>query len=81
MKGARTAIGLSSSPISTYLTPDFTIAPHPSYLSMGGAGFIYPSKNRARRGYAEGDVVKVNLRDQIDMSLCYQTIHVEVGGN
>lgn len=28
---------------------------------MGGAGFLYPAEKRAKRGYANGDLVKVSI--------------------
>lgn len=31
------------------------------YVSFGGAGYIYPAKASAKRGYAEGDRIKCQL--------------------
>ena len=61
-KGARTAIGLqfSSSPSTQYLTPSY----QPSlttYISFGGAGYLYPAKKPAKNGYSEGDAIEVSL--------------------
>ena len=60
-KEMKTAIGFSTvqPPVDTYLTPDFHSGGE--YVSMGGAGFIYPLKNSACRGYKEGDTVTVEL--------------------
>ena len=59
IKDARTAIGyiFTKPPVSKYMTPDYINGQ--GYISMGGAGFIYPSKSRASSGYGKGDVVKV----------------------
>ena len=46
-----------------YLTPDYRSSKEPHYVSMGGAGFIYPSKASALKGYGEGD----SVRTEIDM--------------
>lgn len=61
-KEPRTAIGLAASPppFASYLTPDR--AASLDYVSFGGAGFIYPFRRSASRGYAVGDTVSVSLR-------------------
>lgn len=60
-KEAKTAIGLSfsddASHYTRYLTPDY--CSEDKYVSFGGAGFVYPSRSRAARGYAEGDTVGI----------------------
>ena len=62
-KNARTAIGYSTKEISLYMTPDYVrTADHGGYVSMGGAGYIYPLRLSAARGYSEGDEVKVSKR-------------------
>jgi SPRY domain len=60
-KEKKTAIGFSAvqPPVDTYLTPEFHSGG--AYISMGGAGFIYPLKTSASRGYMEGDTVTVQL--------------------
>lgn len=60
-KEKKTAIGFSAvqPPEDTYLTPDFYSGGE--YISMGGAGFIYPLKSSASKGYREGDTVTVQL--------------------
>jgi len=62
-KEPRTAIGIAASPppLASYLTPDR--AASPDYVSFGGAGFIYPFRRSATRGYTVGDTVTVSLRD------------------
>lgn len=70
VKNGRTAIGFSfNKPISTYLTPDYTTVNN--YISMGGAGFIYPMKVSAKRGYQQGDKVSV-LYDETSRSVTFQ---------
>ena len=61
IKDARTAIGYSFTkpPVSKYMTPDYISGQ--GYISMGGAGFIYPSKSRASAGYGKGDTVKAEI--------------------
>ena len=61
IKDARTAIGyiFTKPPISSYMTPDYINGQ--GYISMGGAGFIYPSKSRASSGYGKGDSVNVEI--------------------
>ena len=56
-KNARTAIGFSSEPIETYLTPPYTKSNTIKYISFGGAGFIYPQCKKALKGYTNGDIV------------------------
>lgn len=60
-KEKKTAIGFSAvqPPVDTYLIPDYY--PGGDYISMGGAGFIYPMRNSASRGYKEGDLITVQL--------------------
>jgi hypothetical protein len=66
-KDAKTAIGVATfQPPQgqyTYLTPDSFGASPPGevYVTMGGAGFIYPQKKSATRGYKNGDTVKVEV--------------------
>lgn len=61
VKERKTAIGFSGSqpPIDTYLIPDHYSGG--GYISMGGAGFLYPMRTSASRGYKEGDLVTVQL--------------------
>jgi SPRY domain len=61
-KDSRTAIGFATAqpPSNTYMTPDYYRG-SVSYISMGGAGFIYPAKSRATGGYKEGDRVSVEV--------------------
>ena len=76
VKEQKTAIGwiFQDPPTTKYLTPDHVnIEPlstsssnEATYISMGGAGFIYPSKSRASRGYAVTDTVETTL----DFSSC-----------
>ena len=60
-KDKKTAIGFSAvqPPTDTYLIPDYYTGGQ--YISMGGAGFLYPMKTSASRGYKEGDLVTVRL--------------------
>jgi len=37
---------------------------------MGGAGFIYPAKSRASRGYSEGDTVRTQIDFENDLIRC-----------
>ena len=67
-KDARTAIGycFRSPPITTYLTPDYTsttttTTTSADYISYGGAGFIYPIKARASKGYGNGDTITTTI--------------------
>ena len=62
VKDARTAIGycFMSPPITTYMTPDYTSSSS-SYISFGGAGFIYPIKGRAKNGYGNGDTITSSI--------------------
>jgi hypothetical protein len=57
------AIGWAAAPDSdNYLTPDYrSVDTTPCYVSMGGAGFIYPARARASKGYGEGDKVRTEL--------------------
>ena len=61
IKEKKTAIGFSATqpPIDTYLIPDYYSKR--DYISMGGAGFLYPMRTSASRGYKEGDLVTVQL--------------------
>lgn len=61
IKEKKTAIGFSVTqpPIDTYLIPDHYS--ERDYISMGGAGFLYPMRTSATRGYKEGDLVTVKL--------------------
>mmetsp|Transcript_40375 Transcript_40375/g.59447 ORF Transcript_40375/g.59447 Transcript_40375/m.59447 type:complete len:154 (+) Transcript_40375:140-601(+) len=62
VKASRTAIGwCSATECDKYLTPDYRSSAHPHYVSIGGAGYIYPSKNRASKGYGEGDTVRTEI--------------------
>lgn len=54
-KGVRTAVGFTESPAEEYMTPDYRR--DRGYISMGGAGFIYPAKAMSRATYGEGDTV------------------------
>ena len=71
-KDAKTAIGLATfQPPQgqyTYLTPDSFSASPPGevYVTMGGAGFIYPQKCSATRGYKNGDKITV----EVDFAKC-----------
>jgi hypothetical protein len=62
-KSSRTAIGwAASADSSAYLTPEFRpTASDASYVSFGGAGFVYPARRRGARGYGEGDTVRAEL--------------------
>ena len=62
VKNQRTAVGLQFglTPMSTYLTPNHSPALK-SYLSFGGAGFIYPASTSASRGYKEKDRIDVSV--------------------
>lgn len=62
VKEQRMAIGLSfsNSPSALYMKPDYN--PDLSgYISFGGAGYIYPESRLAKRGYANGDTVKMSV--------------------
>ena len=59
-KEARTAIGLSADPMATYLTPSYSKQTK-RYVSMGGAGFMYPSSRASGARYGEGDMVRVEI--------------------
>jgi hypothetical protein len=78
IKDARTAIGyiFTKPPVSKYMTPDYINGQ--GYISMGGAGFIYPSKSRASSGYGKGDVVKVEI-DWIQNSIRFYVNNNIVG--
>ena len=56
-KQRKTAIGFSATrpPSDTYLIPDYYSGG--DYVSMGGAGFIYPMRDSASRGYKVGYVM------------------------
>jgi hypothetical protein len=78
-KSRRTAIGVSATKLAdlnTYLTPDYYSGS--DYVSMGGAGYFYPSRSRATKGYAEGDTVRVEV-DFAGMKVHYQVNGVAVG--
>ena len=67
IKQARTAVGFVAQPLETYLTPSYTDptgqpgqAPA-GYVSMGGAGFIYPVSVAAGSRYGEGDTVRCEV--------------------
>ena len=61
-KPCKTAIGFSfcqnSAECHKYMTPAYSSGG--LYVSFGGAGFIYPSQERAVRGYGEGDTVRAS---------------------
>jgi len=60
-KERKTAIGfIFNLPFATYMTPTYS-SEKANYLSMGGAGFIYPKTRSAKRGYGEGDTVGVKV--------------------
>lgn len=56
-KESRTAIGFLSKPVGEYMTPDYLTDPTIKYVSIGGAGYIYPNRKSASRGYQNGDSV------------------------
>ena len=60
-KQRKTAIGFSTirPPSDTYLIPDYYSSG--GYISMGGAGFLYPMRTSASRGYKEGDLVTAEI--------------------
>lgn len=58
VKGARTAVGYMAEPSTRYMTPDYLPK---GYVSMGGAGFIYPASRQSGSSYGEGDTVRVEL--------------------
>ena len=60
-KQRKTAIGFSTTrpPTDTYLIPDYYSSG--GYVSMGGAGFLYPMRTSASRGYKEGDLVTAEI--------------------
>ena len=66
-KQRKTAIGFSSTqpPTDTYLIPDYYSGN--GYISMGGAGFIYPMRTSASRGYKEGDTVTAQINFEAAM--------------
>jgi hypothetical protein len=43
----------------TYLIPGYYSGSQ--YISMGGAGFMFPLRTSASRGYKDGDLVTVQL--------------------
>lgn len=65
-KSARTAIGFMGMepPDERYMTPDFipSVSSGSSvkggYVSMGGAGFIYPSRTQTGCPYGQGDSIR-----------------------
>lgn len=66
IKQARTALGFTAQPLETYLTPSCTAgAGQPGhaagYVSMGGAGFIYPASVASGSRYGEGDTVRCEV--------------------
>jgi hypothetical protein len=69
-KNQRTAIGIQFglTPKSTYLTPIHSPGLK-SYLSFGGAGFIYPVTVSASRGYKE--------KDRVDIAIDWVELRVE----
>jgi len=62
IKKQKTAIGLqfTKTPVKTYLTPTYS-ATFNNYISMGGAGFIYPGTRSSGSRYGEGDKVTIDL--------------------
>ncbi|KAG1653950.1 hypothetical protein FOA52_002847 [Chlamydomonas sp. UWO 241] len=73
-KQARTAIGFSADPeLATYMTPTYSPGLS-SYISMGGAGFIYPAGASSSGRYGEGDT----LRCEVDFSA--RTVSFSVNG-
>lgn len=60
VKQARTAIGFTAEPYDTYLTPSYSKRGS-RYVSMGGAGFIYPEARASGSSYGEGDVIKCEI--------------------
>ena len=63
VKDARTAIGYCfvPPPMTTYMTPEYSSTSSNSYISFGGAGYIYPIKGRAKNGYSNGDTVTSSI--------------------
>ena len=61
IKQARTAVGFMAQPLETYLTPSYTEAQAGGYVSMGGAGFIYPASVASGSRYGEGDTVRCEV--------------------
>ncbi len=62
VKDCRTAVGFSSDPpIATYLTPSYTSGRGSPYVSMGGAGFIYPATMVSGSSYGRGDSVRCEV--------------------
>jgi hypothetical protein len=62
VKQAKTAIGVqfSDKPSTNYLTPSYDPS-NSQYVSMGGAGFIYPKSTLSRGKYGAGDSVCIKL--------------------
>ena len=52
IKDARTAIGFVAQPMATYLTPTYSKQAQ-GYVSMGGAGFVYPASMASGSCYSE----------------------------
>jgi len=62
VKQAKTAIGVQfrDKPSTNYLTPSYDPS-NSQYVSMGGAGFIYPKSTLSKGKYGEGDSVCIKL--------------------
>eukprot|EP01036_Dinobryon_divergens_P027382 gene27382-36149_t len=85
IKEQKTAIGwvFQDPPTEQYLTPDYvkpssTSSGTEEYISMGGAGFIYPSKRRASKGYAVMDTIETTLdfsSNEISYAVNGQVVH------
>ena len=80
-KDRRTAMGFSATKlpnIKTYLTPDYYSGR--DYVSMGGAGYFYPTRSRATQGYGNGDTIRVEI-DFVSKSVNYMVNGASVGSS
>lgn len=61
-KNQRTAIGFqfSNPPSTNYLTPSYDPS-NANYISMGGAGFVYPTSKMSKGRYGENDEISLSL--------------------
>ena len=61
-KGSHNAVGfIADSSLDFYLTPTYITKSGAAYVSMGGAGIIYPEKVSQGSSYGVGDTVRCTI--------------------
>lgn len=77
VKTGMTAVGFMSEPLAShvpYLTPSHGMTE--GYVSMGGAGFVYPASRATNCRYREGESLEI-MMDWSTRVVCFRTSNSE----